>query len=108
LVWAGGAEPGGSVWTPTPGSAAVGGVISVTETTAPFTPGKVIALTGVPGGTSTVTVTVWPVASVTWKVRGCASAGSTAAPKPAVAIPAVASAIVSLRLFMLRGFPFPA
>jgi hypothetical protein len=67
----------------------------VTETTAPLTPGKEIEPTGVPGGTSTVTVTVWPVASVRTKVRCSALAGSTAAPSPAVAMPAVARAVSS-------------
>jgi hypothetical protein len=69
--------------------------------------GKEIEETGVPAGTSTVTVTVWPVASVSWNVRSSAFAGSTAAPKPAVAMPAVASATVSLRVF-IPAVPLPA
>ena len=98
----------GAVWTSTPGCGAGGGVISVTEAIGAVDAGERDRLTGVPGGTSTVTVTVWPVTSVTWNVRGSALAGSTAAPKPAVAMPAVASAISSLRVFMTcRRVPLP-
>ena len=81
MLWPGRASEG-------PGRSTVGtgvgfGVISVTPTIGVETPGKVIWSAGVPGGTSSVTVIVWPPSSVTTNVRGSADAGSTAAPKPA-------------------------
>jgi hypothetical protein len=49
---------------------------SVMLATGAGSPGIVIWETGVPGGTSTVTVRTWPVTSVTW--TRCISAEATA------------------------------
>jgi hypothetical protein len=77
--------------------------MSWTPTIGAVTPGILIWSTGVPGGTSTVTVTCAPPRSVTSSVRCSADAGMVAAPKPARSNPAVANPMSSLRLCMRRS-----
>src|SRR5919198_4598278 len=79
------------------------GVMSWTATIGVVTPGILIWSTGVPGGTSTVTVICCPPSSVTSSVRCSADAGIVAAPKPARNNPAVANPMSSLRLCMRRS-----
>src|SRR5690242_2366900 len=67
-----------------------------------LTPGIWIWSVGVPGGTSTVTVTCAPPTRVTRRVRCSADAGIVAAPNPARRRPAVARPMSSLRLCMRR------
>src|SRR4051794_19272930 len=76
----------GTSWTPTTGVAMLGG--------------GWMSVAGVPAGTSSVTVTVWPVARVITNVRWSAEAGKMAAPNPADSSPATSNPISSLRLFI--------
>ena len=106
--------PLGSTWTWTGGfvgegvvcaggCSCAGGVMSWTLATGPAaTPGIGIWAVGVPGGTSTVTVTCAPPMRVTSSVRCSAEAGIVAAPNPARRRPAVARPMSSLRLCMRR------
>jgi multisubunit Na+/H+ antiporter MnhB subunit len=64
-VWLGGAVGAGA------GVAVAAGVASLTLTTGVETPGIVTWSAGVPGGTSTVTVTLVPPSRVTTSVRLC-------------------------------------
>jgi hypothetical protein len=71
-------------------------------------PGMWIWSSGVPGGTSTVTVIVWPVASVTTRVRWSADAGRTATETPTVKPANASTPAASLRfVFRIRNVSFP-
>src|SRR4051794_39647476 len=99
--WAGSCA-GGAGWLPEPPSGG-GGVVGVggtseTEAIGVVIPGILIWSIGVPGGTSTVTVSVWPVMRVTSSVRCSAEAGKTDAPIPAPKTAQAISPMISLRL----------
>src|SRR3954454_23069611 len=101
----------GWVWTWTCAGGVLGcegAVTSWTLTIPPLTPGILIWSTGVPGGTSTVTVTFWPVASVTTSVRWSADAGITTAPTPTETAATARAPVRSLRLVdLIRNVLFP-
>jgi hypothetical protein len=79
---------------------AAGGVTSVTETIVPVRPGIEICSTGVPGGTSTVTVSCEPPASVTRSVRGSAEAEPAGRATATDTAAAVKRTMGSFRLIM--------
>src|SRR3954447_13588653 len=101
----------GWVWTWTCAGGVLGcegAVTSWTLTIPPLTPGILIWSTGVPGGTSTVTVTFWPVASVTTSVRWSADAGITPAPTPTETAATARAPVRSLRFVdLIRNVLFP-
>jgi hypothetical protein len=95
-------------WVCAGGSVAVsagggGTVMSCTLTIGSVIPGIVIWSSGVPGGTSTLTVTWAPLSSVTSSVRWSAEAGTVATPKPTRNRPAVTRAMSSLRRCMRKS-----
>jgi len=75
------------------GAAGAAGALGSGGPEIPPTPGMSISLSGVPGGTSTVTWISWPVASRTVIVRFSAEAGSVNAANAVTATSAVASRV---------------
>src|SRR3954452_11749344 len=99
--WAGSCAGGaGSLLGPVSEGGGVAGACGTSETEAigVVMPGILIWSIGVPGGTSTVTVSVWPVTSVTSSVRCSADAGMTEAPTPAAKTAQAIRPMISLRL----------
>ena len=80
--------------------ASAGGLGSAIETIGSVTFGIEICDSGVPGGTSTVTVICLPPWRVTTSVRFCADAGRTDAPRPAPSEAAATAAIRNLLVLM--------
>ncbi|MFN8205292.1 MAG: hypothetical protein U0S48_22265 [Solirubrobacteraceae bacterium] len=102
VVWVGVVDGAGAVVVAVGAGAAAGSLASDTETITPLTPGIWIWSSGVPGATSTVTVSCCPSWRVTSRVRVSAEADAVGRATSATRRATPNSRVSSLRLTMFK------